>query len=138
MLTNLYVSAQMALPDWARGRGLAVFLPFIFGATTADSAVWRKLTAMEGLPIAYFVAAAVVVLGVPDLALETSDRRLDRDGAHAWGLHEDVADVGRFIEPFTINSWLEVMQHRERVTNADEMLKNLSSTSAHGDAARHV
>lgn len=65
MLTNLYVSAQMALPDWARGRGLAVLLPFIFGATTADNAVWRKLPAMEGLPIAYFVAAAVVVLGVP-------------------------------------------------------------------------
>ena len=30
MLTKLYVSAQVALPDWARGRGLAVFLTFIF------------------------------------------------------------------------------------------------------------
>ena len=30
---SLYVSAQVALPDWARGRGLAVFLSFIFGAT---------------------------------------------------------------------------------------------------------
>ena len=36
MLTKLDVSAQVALPDWARGRGLAVFLTFIFGATTAD------------------------------------------------------------------------------------------------------
>ena len=59
----------------------------------------------------------------PDLALETSDRRRDRDAAYAWGLCEDVADVGRFIETFTINSWLEVMQHRERVTDADEMLE---------------
>jgi predicted MFS family arabinose efflux permease len=40
VLTKLYVSAQVALPDWARGRGLAVFLTFIFGATTAGSAVW--------------------------------------------------------------------------------------------------
>jgi hypothetical protein len=48
VLTKLYVSAQVALPDWARGRGLAVFLTFIFGATTAGSAVWGKLSAMEG------------------------------------------------------------------------------------------
>jgi Transmembrane secretion effector len=64
-MTKLYVSAQVALPDWARGRGLAVFLSFIFGATTVGSAVWGKLSAMAGLPIAYFVAAAGVVLGVP-------------------------------------------------------------------------
>jgi predicted MFS family arabinose efflux permease len=65
VITKLYVSAQIALPDWARGRGLAVFLSFIFGATTVGSAVWGKLSAMAGLPIAYFVAAAGVVLGVP-------------------------------------------------------------------------
>ena len=65
VLTKLYVSAQVALPDWARGRGLAVFLSFIFGATTVGSAVWGKLSAMEGLPIAYFVAAAGVVFGIP-------------------------------------------------------------------------
>src|SRR5271167_3399218 len=64
-LTKLYVSAQVALPDWARGRGLAVFLSFIFGATTVGSAVWGKLSATEGLPIAYFVAAAGLVLGIP-------------------------------------------------------------------------
>ena len=51
--------------DWARGRGLAVFLTFIFGATTVGSAVWGKLSAMQVLPIAYFVAAAGFVLGIP-------------------------------------------------------------------------
>jgi hypothetical protein len=57
MLTKLYVSAQVALPDWARGRGLAVFLTFIFGATTAGSAIWGKLTELQGLQNTYFVAA---------------------------------------------------------------------------------
>ena len=47
------------------GRGLAVFLTFIFGATTAGSAVWGKLSAMDGLPVAYFVAATGVVLAIP-------------------------------------------------------------------------
>ena len=49
---------RVALPDWARGRGLAVFLTFIFGATIVGSAISGKLSAMEGMPIAYFGAAA--------------------------------------------------------------------------------
>jgi hypothetical protein len=36
----------------------------------------------------------------------------------------DVADVGRFLETYTIDSWLELMHQQERVTNADEMLEN--------------
>ena len=43
VLATLYVSAQFALPDWVRGRGLAIFLTVIFGATTFSSAVWGKL-----------------------------------------------------------------------------------------------
>src|SRR5271167_2902769 len=34
----------------------------------------------------------------------------------------DVGDVGRFLETFTIESWLELMHQRERVTHADEIL----------------
>jgi MFS family permease len=177
VITKLYVSAQVALPDWARGRGLAVFLSAIFGATTVGSAVWGKLSAMAGLPIAYFVAAAGVVVGIPltwrwklqtgvgidfspaahwraptvarkvennqgpvlvvvEYRVEAANRAeflgaVDelgharrRDGAYAWGVYEDVADVGRFVETFTIDSWLELMHQRERVTNADEMLEN--------------
>jgi MFS family permease len=177
VLTKLYVSAQVALPDWARGRGLAVFLTFIFGATTAGSAVWGKLSAVEGLPIAYFVAAGGLVLAIPmtwrwklqtgvgidfspamhwrapivarkvennqgpvvavvEYRVEPNDRAeflsaVDelgyarrRDGAYAWGVYEDVADGGRFIETFSIESWLEVLHQRERATNADEMLRS--------------
>jgi MFS family permease len=65
VLTKLYVSAQVALPDWARGRGLAIFLTFIFGATTAGSAIWGKLTEIQGLQHAYFAAAAGLVICVP-------------------------------------------------------------------------
>ena len=34
MLATLYVSAQVALPEWVRGRGLAIFLTVYFGAMT--------------------------------------------------------------------------------------------------------
>jgi hypothetical protein len=44
-----------------------------------------------------------------------------RDGAYACGVHEDVA-AGRFLETRTVESWLELMHLRERVSNANEML----------------
>ena len=33
-MTTMFVSAQVALPDWVRGRGLAIFLTAYFGAMT--------------------------------------------------------------------------------------------------------
>jgi predicted MFS family arabinose efflux permease len=65
VLTSLYVSIQVDLPDWVRGRGLAIFLTVIFGATTVGSVAWGKLAGLEGLPIAHFVAAAGILIAVP-------------------------------------------------------------------------
>lgn len=39
-----------------------------------------------------------------------------RNGAFFWGLFEDVADPGRYVEFFTIESWLEHLRQHERVT----------------------
>jgi predicted MFS family arabinose efflux permease len=177
VLTSLYVSAQVALPDWVRGRGLAIFLTVIFGATTVGSALWGKVAGMESLPIAHYAAAAGAILAIPltwlwklqtgeglDLTpsmhwrapqlarkiennqgpvLVTVQYRIDlkdrarflaaldelgyerkRDGAYAWGVFEDTAEVGRFVETFLIESWLELMHSHERVTNADRMLED--------------
>lgn len=174
VMTSLYVSAQVDLPDWVRGRGLAIFLTVIFGATTVGSVVWGKLAGWEGLPIAHFAAAAGIVIAIPlswrwklqtgaalDLSpalhwrapavtlkvennqgpvmvtvqyrVDAADRAafvaaLDelrhqrkRDGAFAWGAFQDAVDADRFVETFLIESWLELMHARERVTNADRM-----------------
>ena len=47
-----------------------------------------------------------------------------RDGAFAWGIFEDAAEIGRFEEAYLIESWLELMHLRERVTNADRILED--------------
>ena len=47
-----------------------------------------------------------------------------RDGAYAWGVFEDTAEVGRFVETFHIPSWLEHLRQHERVTNADRILQS--------------
>jgi hypothetical protein len=40
VLSSLTVSAQVALPEWVRARGLAIFMTVYFGAHTAGSALW--------------------------------------------------------------------------------------------------
>jgi predicted MFS family arabinose efflux permease len=64
MMTTLFVSAQVALPEWVRGRGLAIFLTVFFGAMTLGSAVWGKVASLEGLRTTLYIAAAGAALGM--------------------------------------------------------------------------
>ncbi|MCP2188492.1 MFS family permease [Bradyrhizobium diazoefficiens] len=64
VLASLNVSVQMSLPDWVRGRGLAMFVTVFFGAMTAGSALWGQLASAFGLPAAHFIAAAGAVAGI--------------------------------------------------------------------------
>jgi predicted MFS family arabinose efflux permease len=63
-LTTMFVSAQVALPDWVRGRGLAIFLTAYFGAMTVGSALWGEVASLKGLPFALIAAAAGAALGL--------------------------------------------------------------------------
>jgi predicted MFS family arabinose efflux permease len=175
-LTCLYTSAQNVLPDWVRGRGLAVFLTVIYGTMTLCSAAWGEIAAKSGLTTALLIAAAGAIVAIPltwrwklqqgalDLSpsqhwslpetreeidndrgpvmvkieyrIDPKDsaafvRALDelgferrRDGAFAWGIFEDAGDLGRYEEAYLIESWLELMHLRERVTNADRVLED--------------
>ncbi len=177
VLTCLYTSAQNVLPDWVRGRGLAVFLTVIYGTMTLCSAAWGEIATKTGLPTALLIAAAGALAAIPltwrwrlqqgavvDLSpsqhwsmpqtreeidndrgpvlvkiqyrIDLKDRvaflrALDdlgferrRDGAFAWGIFEDAGDLGRYEEAYLIESWLELMHLRERVTNADRLLED--------------
>ena len=65
VLSELYVSAQLALPDWVRGRGLSIFLTAIFGSIALGSAIWGFIAAKAGLEVALFTAAAGALLAIP-------------------------------------------------------------------------
>ena len=47
----------------------------------------------------------------------------DGDGVYAWGLFEDVAEPGRYLEYFAEESWLAHLRHHERVTQADRAIQ---------------
>ena len=65
VLTSLYLSAQNVLPDWVRGRGLAVFLTVVFGTMTVSSAGWGQIAGRIGVDEALLVAAAAILAAIP-------------------------------------------------------------------------
>jgi MFS family permease len=177
VLATLNVSAQVALPEWVRGRGLALYMTVFFGALSLGSIIWGKVASLVGLPVAHFAAAAAALAAIPltsrwklqtgaelDLTpsmhwpvpvttreiehdrgpvLVTVEYRIDpgnrnaflaaldqlcrerrRDGAYRWGVFEDAAEEGRFVETFLVESWLEHLRQHQRVTRADRLLQD--------------
>ncbi len=64
VLASLNVSAQSALPDWVRGRGLAMFVTAFYGAMTFGSAAWGKAAQWIGLSGALYAAAAGAIVAM--------------------------------------------------------------------------
>jgi MFS family permease len=175
-VSSLNVSAQLALPEWVRGRGLALYVTVFFGAMTLGSAAWGEVASVMGLPMAHYLAATGALLAIAltwrwklqtgagldltpsmhwptpasaedleestgpvlvtvEYRIAVKDRRAfltalervaserRRDGAYAWGIFEDAAEPGRFVETFLVESWLEHLRQHERVTRADRLLQ---------------
>jgi predicted MFS family arabinose efflux permease len=178
VLGTLNVSAQISLPAWVRGRGLAVFAMVLFGALALGSALWGQVASSLGLSIAHYIAAGGALAMAPllwraklqtgagfdltpsmhwpepvlfegaekergpvlvtveyrvklenrepflrALAKLAAERR--RDGAYDWGVFEDAADEGRFIETFLLDTWVEHLRQHQRVTKADRMVQEV-------------
>ena len=45
----LGVSAQMALPNWVRARGMSIYQMSIMGGTAAGAALWGQVASMVGV-----------------------------------------------------------------------------------------
>jgi MFS family permease/quinol monooxygenase YgiN len=57
-------------------------------------------------------------------ALDDLAEQRKRDGAYRWGVFEDIAEQGRFLETFLVDSWLEHLRQHERTTNADRVAED--------------
>jgi MFS family permease len=63
ILSTFNVSAQLALPDWVRARGLSIYLMVFFGSMSFGSIIWGLLASEIGIPNTFFVAAITLGLG---------------------------------------------------------------------------
>jgi len=64
VLAAINVSAQVGLPAWVRGRGLALFVTVQFGAMSFGSVTWGQVATHLGLPATHIVAAAGLVMAL--------------------------------------------------------------------------
>lgn len=64
-VSSLNVSAQVALPDWVRARGLAIFQMVFFGAMTAGSLSWGQVAEIAGLPLALAASGLLALFLIP-------------------------------------------------------------------------
>jgi MFS family permease len=66
-LTGLNGTAQAILPNWVRGRALAVYLTVFNGAMTAGSLFWGAVAEGIGVPWTLWVAAIALAVSAPVL-----------------------------------------------------------------------
>lgn len=84
-LTTLNSTAQASLPNWVRGRGLAVYLTVFNGAMALGSIVWGMVAEWIGLSPTLFVAAgglAAIALFTRAVKLPTGD--VDLTPSNHW------------------------------------------------------
>ncbi len=175
-VSSLNVSAQVALPEWVRGRGLSMYVTIMFGSLSLGSAIWGEVASRAGLPLALCAAAAGALVSIPltwrwklqtgaaidftpsmhwpepitiadvepdrgpvltlveyriapknrEAFLEAMGpyaRVMHRNGAYDFGVFEDPAEEGRFVETFMTDSWSEHLRLHQRVTITDRRLE---------------
>jgi MFS family permease len=66
-------------------------------------------------------------------AMDGVKRIVRRDGAMRWGLFNDQANEGRYLETFLVESWAEHMRQHARVTNADREIQDFARSFHIGD-----
>jgi MFS family permease len=135
-----HVAAITSLPDahFIAAAGAILAIPLLWrwklqtgaGVDLTPSMHWpepalaRDVDADRGpvlVTVEYRVAAPDRAAFVAALDRLADERR--RDGAFDWGLFEDAAAEGRFLETFLLDSWAEHLRQHARVTNADRVLQ---------------
>lgn len=62
VLSTINVSAQIALPDWVRARGMSLYLTTVFGSMMLGSLVWGRVAETFGISAALLAAATGALL----------------------------------------------------------------------------
>lgn len=61
-----------------------------------------------------------------------------RDGAFAWGVFEDIAASGHYVEIFQVDSWLDHLRQHARVTREDQRVQEAINRFHIGSAPPRV
>ncbi len=122
---SLSVSAQLALPDWVRARGMSMYQMAIMGGSALGAALWGQIATVSTVPAALVVAA---VSGVACMLLAQRwvlDTSLEEDLTPSREFKVPVADappgdghvvvtIAYVIDPQRANDFKALMQESRR------------------------
>ncbi|HVL77411.1 MAG TPA: MFS transporter [Noviherbaspirillum sp.] len=125
-LTTLNGVAQAILPNWVRGRSLAVYLTVFNGAMAAGSLVWGTVAERIGVPFTLLVAAAgLVAVGLVAHRLKLPKGELDLVPSNHWPEPLTAAPVEHDRGPVLI-----LIEYRIAAEDRGAFLKALFELSA--------
>jgi MFS family permease len=61
---SVTIAAQLALPDWVRARGMAIYQMSIMGGTALGAFIWGKLASLTSVPVSLGVCAITLLIGL--------------------------------------------------------------------------
>lgn len=104
VLTSFNVSAQTALPNWVRARGLAVFLMVFFGSMAFGSLVWGQLATATTLPASLLIAAIGLLIGIRATRrfIVGGAEELDLSAAAAWPMAPTLTGTQTASQPAVV------------------------------------
>lgn len=113
---------QGPIPDhtpykWKRPAPQPIFFPATASHTADDfdSAGPVRISVDYRIPAENYAEFTHAIHQLRDVRL--------RDGALRWGIYRDVTDPEHLNETFVMESWLDYLRSRERVTAADEKIR---------------
>jgi len=125
---SLSVSAQMALPNWVRARGMASFQMAIMGSSALGAALWGQVATVGSMQTALFSAAAsgvLLMLLAVRFVRDSGEEDADMSPAEAgWAAPPSgtpldtghvVTTVEYRVDPSRADAFAEVMQETRRV-----------------------
>lgn len=129
VLTTFNVSAQTALPNWVRARGLAVNLMVFFGSMSIGSALWGQVATHTSTSVALITAACGLIFGL----LLTRKLKLGQGETMdlSPSMHWPAPEIA--LETQNLNDRGPVMvevEYQIRPEDQDEFLKAIQEWSA--------
>ena len=122
---SLSVSAQLALPDWVRARGMSMYQMAIMGASALGAALWGQVATVTSVPTALLVAAVSGTVSmllaqhwVRDLSMEedlSPSREFKMPVANAPpGAGRMVVTIEYLIDPVRADDFHKLMRMSRR------------------------
>jgi MFS family permease/quinol monooxygenase YgiN len=124
---SLTLSAQMALPDWVRARGMSIYQMALMGSSAAGAALWGQVATWTDVRTSLVCATVCAVIGAlaTRRMLHTTDADEDltpAEYARPAGTQIDLdlregpvlVTVEYLIDPARTDEFLQVMQQSRR------------------------